>query len=57
MCQLLIFTRNSTKTRKNKNSDRHDGLSEDTDIENVECEEELVKQRRENTENIFLHGA
>ena len=39
----------------NTNSNRHDKLSEDYGIENTEYEEELVEQRKEKTENKFLH--
>ena len=54
MCKLQIFTRNVTKVRKNKISNMCYGLSEVVDIENTEHEEELVKQRREEMENIFF---
>ena len=47
MHQLRVFTRNVIKaSKKNKNNSRHDGLSEEIDIENAEYEEELGKQRK-----------
>ena len=39
----------------NKNSNRKDGFSEDTDIECAEHDEKLVKKRKEEIENNFLY--
>ena len=49
-----FYKKLNKRTENNNNSNRHEGWSEDVDAENEEYEEELVKQRREETENKFL---
>ena len=54
---MRIFTISVIKETKKNNSNTYIRLSEDIDIKNVEYEEELVKQRREETENKCVHEA
>ena len=50
-----FYKKSNECVETNKNSNMHDGLSEDSYIESVECEETLVEQRKEETEDNFLH--
>ena len=60
LMQVALITYSHDESNKSKkiikmstSSNIHDGSSEDDDIENVECEEELIEQRK-NSENKFL---
>ena len=55
MRQLRIyFTINEPKSiKKDESINRHDGLCENNEIENMEYEKELAKQNKKETENHF----